>query len=63
VEDLVMTAIKMKTVHMHLTFLPEWDIVSISSWGDTHDVTLRFRREQAQELVELLKKFLEKENG
>jgi len=58
-----MTAIKMKTGQMHLVFLTEWDTVSISSWGDTHDVTLRLRREQAQELVELLKKFLEKENG
>ena len=58
-----MSVIKMKTAQTHVTFLEQWDIISLSNWGDTHDVTLRFRREQAEELVELLKKFLEKKNG
>ena len=58
-----MSVIKMKTAQMHVTFLEQWDIISVSSWGETHDVTLRFRSEQAQELVELLKKFLEKQHG
>ena len=58
-----MSVIKMKTAQTYITFLPEWNIISISNWGDSHDVTLRFRRKQAEELVELLKKFLEKEHG
>ncbi len=58
-----MSVIKMKTSQTRITFLEQWDIISLSNWGETHDVTLRFRREQAEELIDILKKFLEKQNG
>ena len=58
-----MISVKMKTAHTHITFLEEWDIISLSNWGEMNDVTLRFRREQAEELIDILTKFLEKKNG
>ena len=58
-----MISVKMKTAQTHLTFLEEWDVISISNWGEMHDVTMRFRSVQAEELIDILKKFLEKQNG
>ena len=58
-----MISVKMKTAQTHLTFLEQWDVISISNWGEMNDVTMRFRSVQAEELIDILKKFLEKKNG
>ena len=58
-----MISVKMKTAQTHLTFLEQWDVISISNWGEMNDVTMRFRSVQAEELIDILTKFLEKKNG
>ena len=58
-----MISVKMKTAQTHVTFLEQWDVISLSNWGEMNDVTLRFSGEQAEELIDILTKFLEKKNG
>jgi hypothetical protein len=58
-----MAALALKTMQMHVICVPEYQTILLSTWGGIHDVTMRLKRDQAQELLEVLTKLLEKENG
>jgi len=54
-----MPSVVLQHSRLILTHLVDGDIFCLSTMHHAHDMTLRFKREQAQELSDLLKGFLE----